>query len=761
MSYSKYKTRVARSAIANAVANQVKNESSVENRQVAEQMFSMESLFSQENPSAFGDSLNAVKAKTSELSGDIFDGLRNNILEDLGQLQGGDVDESAATVEAVEQMLGKASLSGLQGAEKEAKAEELLKEAANRMAEASVLMAGEKKDVDANLSKLRSTDFGTNALLDSTGTYSFDSEGHKEAGFSMESFDTFDPDKHSSISVMLSALSVVEDPIVRMTYPTYRLPAGDNVVRLTVDRTFVEGNDARRTNGDGFQRQDIELTEAYYRTDIFQDDRIDCIPVVSDDTKEKFADATLFGNVAKKDELGDSYQTRLLAFGKEVDLIAISSGRGEIKHRRSDRTDQLDPAFKLKNIGVVIGDGTETEGFNVYVKQHPSAMRVLRPQSNGRTFNINFSEEVHVQLDGIKTAKGESSKVLKDLISEGYSHLTLKIDANFTGIDLTEATVTPNAVIRVSGVRKDGVGFPADDPAVKPLLDALSVSEGGYELDARRTDSNYSNTGKRLTSRPESREYAVGFSPAVTCRTPIGATDLDNAQLLDKAKAAITREKVINALSDKFERLEAVTGGGQGVVKDLGAYQSNAFATLIGVRPTLWKDTYTPEETKSNKHRDRIADVNGHVVNILRNLCTHAVKDSRLDVLAKDINRGEGTIKVNMICDPLAHQLLIESGDERLLGDAFNSFEIESDHAEFFKNRIVGVFEVESPGDVTVLGNGFTATGVSPVVKFDPDQSNGAKVQTILTAPRQLVQDVNEVMFVLEIEDLEKLMEIK
>ena len=123
-------------------------------------------------------------------------------------------------------------------------------------------------------------------------------------------------------------------------------------------------------------------------------------------------------------------------------------------------------------------------------------------------------------------------------------------------------------------------------------------------------------------------------------------------------------------------------------------------------------------------------------------------------------HRCGSSIKINMICDPLAHQLLMESGDARLLGDGFPNFEIISDHSNFFKNKIVGVIEAENTEGVTVIGNGFTATGISPVVKFDPDQSNGAKVQTVLTAPRQLIQDVNEVMFVLEIENLADLVKI-
>lgn len=724
-------------------------------------LFSMESLSQVNDYREATNILNTAQSSVTELSNALLDGFGGVISEQVGASD----DVTKNNIELASAIFGAGYVKSLLGKDGSnyAKVEALLNQSSEAMAITGLALGiGKTKEaVTEELNKLRNLQFSDESRGNKIGGYVYE----ESEGFSIENFDRFDPNKDLTISMMLSALSVVEPAICRLTYPTYRLQPGQNTVTLQIDREYLIGNNYR-SRGKTFRRDDTPLLEAYWNTDLFHDDRTSCIPVYDESVKDVFVDTTLFGVTTKTDEVGGEYQTSLLAFNRPVDYISISGARGEIKNRAQDRTDQLDPNFRLNTLGFEVKDSEgNIEAFNLDVSAYKSSLRQQAMQGAIRKFQIFFSEDIVLQkpVNAKTPIDGSGQPVYLTALENIYAqfkNIVLRVNANFPDIDLTEASCHPSASVSVIGLRRhDGEVAPINDPTVKALLEGLTFNVTGYAHDMRRTDTNFTNTGKELESRPERQVYPIGFAPRITVRGPMNASDLEHAKLLDKGLSQITREKIVAKLESKFERLYLATDGGQGVVKDMSEFQSEAFGNIV-TNPTLRYHKYKPEFTKTLNHASRMADVRGHVVNALRTQLAFAVDESRLRVVGKDLNKGSESIKIGMICDPKINQLLMVDGDNRLLTAAFDNFEIIEETAPFFANRIVCVFHVDTPYELSPVSNGFRAVGLSPVVKIDPDQSNSAKVQRIMTEPREGIFDTNDIMVVFEIEDLDKITDV-
>lgn len=741
-------------AVSNAISIAVANQSHDQYAEGVESLFSLESLGSTTNYNTVVDTINNARAGVDKLVTELSGSL-TGALSDIGQ---SDADPTAETIEVAQALFGSGLVKQMLGKENEgfSKVEALLSTAKEAMATTGLALGigKNKTQAETELNALSNTGFSTESLQNAISGYAYGDE----EGFSLENFDKFDPNRDMVINMMLSALSVVEPPICRLTYPTYRLQPGQNLVTLQIDREYLLGNNYR-TRGKGFNRADIPLLEAYWDTQLFDDDRTSCIPVYSPETEHLFADPTLTGLKVKQDENGGEYKTGLLAFNKEVDFISVSGGRGEIKNRVQDRTDQLDPYFNLDVLGLKIKVGeNDPVAVEVNVSSYPTALRQQALAGAVRKFQISFHEEI--LLSRPKNMKDGSEIAQLNDIYAAYKQIVLRVTSTLPEIDLTEATTLPSSNVAIVGLRRaDGTVVSVSDEAAAELLKDLTIEPIGYSVNMRRTDTNFTNTGKELESRPERRSYPIGYAPRIQVRGPMGASDLEHAKLLDKGLTAITREKIVRSLSNKFDRLMVATDGGKGVVKDLASFKSSAFGNLVTI-PTLRYHHYVPNTTKTLSHAQRMNDVRAHVINALRTQLAFVVDESRLRVVGRDFNKGSESIKIGMICDPKINQLLMVDGDNRLLTAAFDNFEIIEETADFFKNRIVCVFHVDSPYEISPVSNGFRAVGLSPVVKIDPDQTNAAKIQRIMTEPREVIVDTNEIMMVFEIEGLEDIMDV-
>lgn len=721
---------------------------------VNEDLFSMESLFSSENPAEAYAKSKSVGANIRQTAESIIEAMETGLANE-GELVANE-DAHSAKIAVAENLFGKAKVKELLGpdGDKFNEVDALLSQAGEVMAETMfALSAGDSAE------KLVSTTY-----QEVQGVSMESIAGEDYDGFSLEHFDKFDPEKHVNVSMMLSAMSVVESPVVRINYPMYRLSPGQNVIELTIDQEYLIGNDVRPGKGEAFKKKDTPLIESYFNTDLWGDDRLENIPVYSDATKSFFVDKAITGLTDKTDELGNPFQTGYLAFGKNVDLISISADRGEIKGNIQDRTDQLDPAFNLRKLLLTVTNkaGDVTEPFAIRVDSYDTAGSSKDDVGGSRQFSINFHEErVHLPVTTKNVKDGSELSVLAALATAYAGGLAFEIQASFSKIDLTEATTKPMGQIAVTGAyTANGEFVPADDATLAPLLADVSFDMLGYDLNNRRTDTNFSNSGKEVELQSNTRRYKVGFSPRIQVRNPVNTSSLDEGRLLDSSLRKITREKVVNKLKAKFDLLMLHTNSGQGAVQSRETFPSAAFGNIVTV-PTLRYKKITPtDDTLSRQHGERLDDVRKHTVGVLRTLITEATDESRLKTVAKDLNKGVEDIKVNITVDPRINQLLMVEGDDRMLTTAFKNFEIVEDEADFFKDKIVVTFSVDTPYEISPISNGIRAVGISPVVKFDPEQINGKKVAKTFAQPRELVLDTNDIMVVVEVAKLNEIMDV-
>lgn len=736
-------------AMSNATNTFAQAETASNIGEVSEAMFSMESMFSTDPVTAV-TKFKATADNITRKGEDVIDQI-GAMLHSEGYVESEDPIEAKLAVARV--LFGEAMVNK---AVKEGNTENILTMLGSAGDEMATTMFALK--ADGGVDKL------TNTAYESGGFSMESMSGYDYEGFSMEHFDKFDPEAHTSVSMLLSAMSVIESPVVRINYPAYKLQPSQNVIELTLSQEFLIGNDVRGGKGQAFTKEDTPLLDSYFRSDLWSDNRLECIPVYEEASKSFFVDKALTGTASLKDELGKDFKRGFLAFGKEVDLISIAGSRGEIKNRAQDRTDQLDPAFSLRSLVVKVhedGAPSTAQAFTVPVGHFDSAESFKETQGGSREFSITFSEKnIRSKSPRDMTDIENVPALLQPIIDAYPGGLAFSAQATFSRIDLTSATVNPMGSIVVTGAyTADNKFVPADDATLAPLLAAVGFTASGYDLDIQRTDTNFSNNGKEVEVSSTTKRYKVGFSPRIQVRNPVGTSSVEEARLLDSSLRKITREKVINKLKDKFELLLEYTEG-KGAIAEGVSYPSRAFGDIVTL-PTLRFEKYTPSaDTVTRRHAERIADARGHVIGLLRTLITEATNESRLKTVAKDLNKGVEDIKVNITVDPRINQLLMVEGDDNLLTTAFKNFEIIEDEADVFKNHIFVTFSVDTPYEISPISNGIRAVGVSPVVRFDPEQNNGVKIAKTFAQPRELILDTNNIMVVVEVENLDDLMTV-
>lgn len=736
-------------AMANATSMFAENETVTNIGEISENMFSMESMFDTDPMGAIVK-FKANSAEIERKGDDLIDQL-SSTLKAEGFVDNEDPTE--ARLEVARVLFGPAMVNK---AVKDGETEQIL----TMLGEAGSSMATTMFALKATdgVDKLINTKYEDNGFsMESMGGYDYE-------GFSMEHFDSFDPEAHTSVSMLLSAMSVIESPVVRLNYPAYKLPPSKNVIELTLSQEYLIGNDTRGGKGQPFAKEDIPLLDSYFRSDLWLDNRLDCIPVYEEASKSYFVDKTLTGTKSIQDELGGTFKRGYLAFGKTVDLISIAGSRGEIKNRVQDRTDQLDPAFSLNALIVKVYDvsaPSTAQAFTLPVGHFDSAESFKESQGGSREFSITFSEKnIRSKTPRDMTDVEATPELLETIIAAYPGGLAFSAQATFSRIDLTSATVNPMGNIVVTGAyTADNKFVPADDSTLAPMLSAIGFTADGYDLNLQRTDTNFSNSGKEVEVNSTTKRYKVGFSPRIQVRNPVGTSSVEEARLLDSSLRKITREKVINKLKDKYELLMEYTGG-KGAIAEGVSYPSRAFGDIVTI-PTLRAETYTPsQDTVTRRHAERMADSRGHVIGLLRTLITEATNESRLKTVAKDLNKGVEDIKVNITVDPRINQLLMVEGDDNLLTTAFKNFEIIEDEADVFKDHIFVTFSVDTPYEISPISNGIRAVGISPVVRFDPEQINNTKIAKTFAQPRELILDTNNIMVVVKVENLNELMNV-
>ena len=360
--------------------------------------------------------------------------------------------------------------------------------------------------------------------------------------------------------VAYNMMAARQDEFGEAFYPT--VVVGNDQVGYTVSIRLIEiSNDIRRPiSGDAsnnFNRRNI--VQAVIYPDLLRNDITKVIPVVRDDSAKYFVDPALVAPYSVLLTDGSASNTAPLAIGRKFSLINISQTESTLDSGLMDISDALDTNVVLDAVYVEFTTGGTGGGASEVVKFRTSAMQRatfnFAVQGYYREMNLQFDSETLLVGPNTVLADGGQSTILAPIVSQGYEarigmDVFGKVVLETGDISLNASTVRLNSIRDTSDNALDlttGTG-----QTLAALFDGASVI--GYDIDARRTNSNRRQRGKLLNTNFFSQVYTVPLHAPITIPRPMQVGDVNDSSDL-AALITATRIMTSNDAVDAIFRL--------------------------------------------------------------------------------------------------------------------------------------------------------------------------------------------------------------
>lgn len=582
----------------------------------------------------------------------------------------------------------------------------------------------------------------------------------EDGAYSQESFDTTQLANFAAQSIAYNVLAARQDSFSEAFFPTKVIAPSEGGLSIEVDKQEVL--DYMYHDKPGVSRGDKRhnLVNAFADHNILNVEATELVPyALPDNSTDKFFVDSGVVATANREIMGESVATRPLKLGKAINLLSLSSHPGLIDNGVLDITDQIAPGMALNKLYMQLTetgtpDTIEVIPFNV--------SRMTRTQfkksaeGSGREVTLNFITDSLTLGADTKTIAGVNTNLLKTVVADANVTATLRVSVTGSG-NLDTGSITVSATdIEVDGVYDaDGGSLSLTAGAGKAVVDrleALAANFIGFDLSARRSNSNWRSTGAIIDVTPHKETYAIVPGYPISVLSAAGA-NAEGSKISGMVNAARIRNSnnAVTMLLNYAEQLEAAKESIQKGVK----------VDLIGAARHLVTPFYGSEtidvaaRISSISSHERAMDVARVLVDAIRN---HAYK------MYRDANYGpalaiasSGTAdkpKVLIGCDAVIERHLNIIADARLMGEHMD-YEVVSTNDRRMTGKIVLTFTRNRPGSDDLLSFGVHAY-VPELIQRVNVSRGGQTHQQDRVIPRSIHVPVLPVMSVLEVTNLEE-----
>jgi hypothetical protein len=417
------------------------------------------------------------------------------------------------------------------------------------------------------------------------------------------------------------------------------------------------------------------IIQALIDPTILRNDLSKIIPVYRPEAAANFVSPSLVPTETIVHE-GISVETGPLAINKQFSLLGISQTDALLETGMLDSTDAIDPAIKLDALYLSVGSGAGTEVIKFKsVANMQSGTFTYSVQNNYRLMSLNFISNALVINQNTTKADGTASTVLAPIVSGQYEvKLSLQVFGT-VNLELADTQLSAGAV-SIYEIR-DSSGNIVDPTTgvgatISTALQGAAVI--GYDLNARRTNTNRRERGQLLDLTFYNMVYGVPLLSPITIPRPLTLGDQNDASDL-AALITATHIRTSNAAVAKL--LEAEGALQELVTQNGGLYQGDP--EILGVARFLVTPFYehqnysAPAVVDSIKSHERAADIQASLVNLLRDMVYRMYRDSGFKAAADALAGGVAATPTVIIgTDPVIARYLQVTGDFRTLGNDFN-----------------------------------------------------------------------------------------
>ena len=386
------------------------------------------------------------------------------------------------------------------------------------------------------------------------------------------------------------------------------------------------------------------------------------------------------------------------------------------------------------------------------------ALAVAREAARGKTVLVvgdALSDAITLDKNS-KTAAGAAVTLLADQITTPDLAVQLSLSVNGNGnlndgnVNIHASPVSVESVVDADGEvlsQSEGAG-----KAVVDRLEALSASVVGYDLAARRSNSNWRSTGALIDVTPYSESYAIEPGYPISVLSPTDDTQ-NGAKISGMINAARIRNSnnAITTLINYAEQLEAygeamkrgvkldIIGAGRHVVRPFFAAEAIDVAARV----------------ESISSHERAEDVSMVLVDAIRDMAYRMYREANYGPALDLANAGTATKPIVLIgCDAVVQRYLMISGDDRLLGEKMD-YRIVSTNDTRMTDNIYLTFTRERPGSEDGLSFGVHAY-VPELIQRVTTNRNGSTAKNDRVVPRSIHVPVLPILGHLRVQNLKE-----
>jgi hypothetical protein len=456
-------------------------------------------------------------------------------------------------------------------------------------------------------------------------------------------------------------------------------------VGYTVSMNLVQVYDdfKRDISGDierNFRKKNVVF--ALIDPDILKNDTTRLVPVYQDSSANKFVSPSLVAPKNIVTEEGETVSTAPLAIGVSLNLLGLSQTPALIANGLLGPLDALDSAVNMSALYMSF-TGTDSTGAAVTevvkfksVAQMTGATFTYAPQANYRRMVMNFNTQALPVNSNTTLIDGSASKLLAQFVAGGYSARLAVMVTGDLNLEIADCTTSAG---KVSAYEiKDADGNVMDLTTGQGLAFANLFASGnafGWDVEARRVNSNRREIGQRLDLTNFKMIYQVPLLAPITIARPVTVGDqndaLDLAALITTTHIRTSNAAVAKLLETRDVLAEYISSNsGLPVTEDsemlgISRFVLTPFFEELPFDVSMKLDSLTTA--------DRISDLHALFINQLRDMVYRAYRDSGYKAAATAINGGVDKNPTVIIgTDIVLAKYLQIMGDTRLFGPEFD-----------------------------------------------------------------------------------------
>ena len=489
--------------------------------------------------------------------------------------------------------------------------------------------------------------------------------------YSPESYDRANMSNYVDQTITWNVLSARQDDFNEAFFPTIVGTPDQSIFFVNIDRTLVYNGYDRIEGGKAADFKRRPLLDAVIDPKVLENNGTVIAPFKNpDNSQNAYFTTEAIASTLKVN--GVPIPSAPLRLATDIDLIGLSNNPLLLKGGILNEQDALDPAVKLKTIYLKAVRGADTSLIAVDASLLPQNQFFKSPEGDWRDMLLNFRNETILITSATKDIANAVVPAFAAIT--GKVHLDVKMSGN---LNAQTANVNVGGTVGLKRVYSaTNVELALDSADVA----GLTLTLVGYDLEARRTNSNHRTRGIIVEQNQRREGYVVPLQAPVSYVRPTNTDQNYDSSVNTEALINTTRVQTNNAgvthLFTAARTIESafnayVTGGAIPQIEGLGRELVKPYYRKIPVDMA--------KVLNSVRSSDKLADIQGYFTTLIGQAVAEAMSKSGYWAAVAAMNGGvETKPTVIMGTDQVLPQYLMVQGDDRTNGPLLKPLVVQS-----------------------------------------------------------------------------------